>query len=158
MELTQKIRNSPLGVELSDQQAEVLAGLAEMRQLADGQYLIEQGANDSALHVIISGRLEVTKKTGVGDDINLHVLREGDLAGELSFIDDMQHTLGLRALGDCEVFSIKRQDFQALINREPELVYKVMCAIMRSVHRIVHRMNHQHMELTNYITKQHGRY
>ena len=47
-------------------------------------------------------------------------------------------------------------------SRYPEvyalLVYRVMRAIMREVHGILRRMNVQYVELTNYITKQHGRY
>jgi CRP/FNR family transcriptional regulator, cyclic AMP receptor protein len=38
------------------------------------------------------------------------------------------------------------------------LVYRVMRAIMRSVHAIVRRMNNQYVQMTNYITKQRGRY
>jgi CRP/FNR family transcriptional regulator, cyclic AMP receptor protein len=33
-----------------------------------------------------------------------------------------------------------------------------MRAIVRTVHSILLRMNLQYVELTNYITKQHGRY
>jgi hypothetical protein len=33
-----------------------------------------------------------------------------------------------------------------------------MRSIMRTVHRILRGMNTQYVELTNYISKQHGRY
>ena len=41
---------------------------------------------------------------------------------------------------------------------QPLLVYRVMRAIVREVHSILRRMNIQFVELTNYVTKQHGRY
>ena len=158
MGLVGQIKKSTLGVELDDRQAEVLAALGEVSTLAEGQYLIEEAKIDDSLHVLLAGKLEVVKKAGVGDDITLHVLREGDMAGELSFVDQVEHTLGIRALSNCEIFNLKHNDFESLITREPELVYKVMCAIMRSAHGILHRMNLQHVELSNYIYKQHGRY
>jgi len=37
-------------------------------------------------------------------------------------------------------------------------MYAVMRTILRTVHSILRRMNLQYVELSNYITKQHGRY
>lgn len=158
MGLAQKIQQSSLGVELDDRQTEVLAGLGNVSKLAEGQYLIEEGTSDDSLHILLDGKLEVVKSAGMGEEVTLHVLREGDMAGQLSFVDSVPHSLGLRALCACEVFSLKRDDFESLITSEPHLVYKVMCAIMRSAHKILHRMNLQHVELSNYVYKQHGRY
>ena len=88
----------------------------------------------------------------------MHILHEGEMAGELGFIDGLEHSAALRAIGDCEVFSLKREKFELLMNDDPDLVYKVMRAIVRTVHSILRRMNIQYVEMTNYIYKQHGRY
>ena len=152
------VLRSSLGAELSEDDAAIMGGLMNVRELADGDYLIEEGATDNSLHVLLEGKLEVVKHTGAGDTASLAVLREGDLAGELSFIDGHEHTVGLRALSNCRVLSITRSDFEAIVDQHPQLVYKVMRAIARSTHRIVHRINNEFIELNNYIFKQHGRY
>ena len=54
--------------------------------------------------------------------------------------------------------SLTRKEFEPIIDKHPQLAYKVMRAIARSSHRIVHRMNLQFVELSNYVFKQHGRY
>jgi len=54
--------------------------------------------------------------------------------------------------------SLKREAFEGVINDHARLAYQVMRAVARSAHKIVHRMNHQFIELNNYIFKQHGRY
>jgi CRP-like cAMP-binding protein len=149
---------SSLGGELSEDEAGVLGALMTSRELADNEFLIIQGTSDDSLHVLLEGKLEVVKSTGGGDVAGLAVLREGDLAGELSFIDGHEHTVGLRALSQCHILSLKREDFEKVIDENPQLVYKVMRAIARSTHRIVHRMNTEFIELNNYIFKQHGRY
>jgi len=152
------VLQSSLGEELSPEEAGVLSSLLQSRELADGEFLISEGATDDSLHVLLGGRLEVMKRT-VGDDMaSLAVLREGDLAGELSFIDGHQHTVSLRAVGDSQVLSLNREAFENIVDEQPRLVYKVMRAIARSTHRIVHRMNMEFIELNNYIYKQHGRY
>ncbi len=149
---------SSLGGELSEGEAGVLSGIMSARELGDGEFLINQGTSDDSLHVLLEGKLEVVKRTGGGDVAGLAVLREGDLAGELSFIDGHEHTVGLRALCPCHILSLKRADFEKIIDKNPQLVYKVMRAIARSTHRIIHRMNSEFIELNNYIFKQHGRY
>jgi CRP-like cAMP-binding protein len=155
---TKLLLGTPLGRDLSQKEAETLAGLMTARRLVDGDFLIEEGTADDSLHVLLEGKLEVVKHTGAGESASIAILREGDLAGELSFIDSAIHTVGLRALCDCEVLSLNRKDFEGIINKNPQLVYKVMGAVARSAHRILHRMNHDFVELSNYIFKQHGRY
>ena len=149
---------SALGGELSEEEAGVLGGLMSARELADGDYLITEGESDDSLHVLLEGKLEVVKHTGGGDVAGLAVLRDGDLAGELSFVDGHEHTVGLRALCTTHVLSLQREDFEKIVDAHPKIVYKVMRAIARSTHRIVHRMNNEYIELNNYIFKQHGRY
>ena len=155
---TDLVIGSSLGAELSQKEAGKLAMLMSHSDLADGEYLIQEGATDDSLHVLLAGKLEVVKSTGADETASLAILRPGALAGELSFIDGAQHTVGLRALCDCRVLRLKRKDFEAIIDEEPQLVYKVMRAVVRSAHRIVHQMNYEFVELSNYIFKQHGRY
>jgi len=157
-DLTKLVLQSSLGIELSEEQAAVLGKLMKSRQLADGEYLIIEGAADDTLYVLLEGKLEVVKNAGGADEASLAVLRDGDLAGEMSFVDGESHTVGLRALCDSHVISLARSDFEGVVSDHSRLVYLVMRAITRSAHRIVHRMNYQFIELNNYIFKQHGRY
>lgn len=157
-DIAKLVLQSPLGEELSEQEARELGDLLNYRQLAVGEYLITEGTTDNSLHVLISGSLEVVKQTGADELAYLAVLRKGDLAGELSFIDGHEHTVGLRALEDCEALILYREGFEKIIDTHPQLAYKVMRAIARSTHRMVHRMNSEFIELNNYIFKQHGRY
>lgn len=152
------VLGSSLGEDLSNQEAGILGELLTLQELTGGEYLIEEGASDDSLHVLLSGRLEVVKKTGADETASLAVLRDGDLVGELSFLDGDRHTVSLRALSDCQVLSLGRTHFEGIIDENPQLVYKVMRAIARSTHRILHRMNTEFIELNNYIFKQHGRY
>ena len=157
-DIARLIVHSTLGVELTDAEVEILGSLMTERELVDGDFLIEDGTSDDALHVILIGKVEVVKRTGGDDFASLAVLRDGELAGELSFVDGAPHTVGLRALCETHVLSLTRDAFETIVDSHPQLVYKVMRSVARSAHRIVHRMNTEFVELSNYIFKQHGRY
>jgi CRP-like cAMP-binding protein len=154
----QYLLDSRLGAELSEEDAEKLAGLMPLRELKGGDYLIEEGKSDDSLYVLVEGNLEVVKRTSSDGTASIAVVREGHLAGELSFIDSEVHTVGLRALSDGRVLSLSRKSFESLVESDPQLVYKVMRAVARSAHKIMHQMNNEFIELSNYIFKQHGRY
>jgi CRP-like cAMP-binding protein len=155
---SKEILDSRLGFELSDSEATKLASLMQARELRGGDYLIVEGTTDDSLYVIVEGNLEVVKRTAADGVASIAIVREGQLAGELSFLDSSVHTVGLRALSDTKVLGLAREDFEKIIDGDPQLVYKVMRAVARSAHRIMHQMNHEFIELSNYIFKQHGRY
>ncbi len=136
----------------------MLSGILTSRTLQDGEVLIEEGRADNALHVIARGRLEVSRRVAGGEFITLHVLKEGDLAGAMGFIDGAGHSATLKAMGEVTIFSMERAAFESLITSHPRLVYRVMRGIIRAVHGILLRMNQQYVEMSNYIRQEHGRY
>jgi CRP-like cAMP-binding protein len=155
----QLLRNSALAAELSAEQCAVLADVIDVRDLADEEVLVEEGATDDQLYIVVSGALAVAKRVEPGGKwINLQVLTKGDLAGELAFMGEDPRYAALRAAGPTRILCLKRDKLESLLAREPLIVYRVMRAIFRVVHGILHRMALQASELTNYIFKQHGKY
>ncbi len=152
------IQASPLGLYISPSQCATLAEIAGLVGLEAGSHLLEEGHSDDTLYVVSSGSLEVIKPAGGGDFVTLQLLHDGDMAGILGFIDGVSHSAGIRALTRCQLITLDRGSLERLIPTDPELVYQVMRTIVRSAHRILGRMNSQYVEMTNYITKQHGRY
>jgi CRP-like cAMP-binding protein len=107
----------------------------------------------------VSGALAVSKRDPEGTGwTSLYALTAGDLVGELSFIDETPHYAALRAAGPTEILSLDRNDLEKLLEKHPWVVYRVMRAIMRTVHSLMRRMSVQSIELQNYIYKQHGKY
>jgi CRP/FNR family cyclic AMP-dependent transcriptional regulator len=152
------VRGSSIASELSAEECAILAQVVTRRTLKNDEILIEEDQVDNCLYVVVSGALEVCRHSGGGDWISLHVLKTGDLAGELGFIDGQPHSASLRAIGPTEVFILERTQFESLLESHPRVIYSVMRTILRTVHAILRRMNLQYIELSNYITKQHGRY
>jgi CRP/FNR family cyclic AMP-dependent transcriptional regulator len=157
-DLLELLRLSPLIVELNNEQQLILAGLITSRTLKDAEILIREGEVSNELHLLVSGSLALTRDIENGEWIVLHVLRPRDLAGELGFLDDLPHSATVRAIGVSKVISLRRDRLEELIYTQPMIVYLVMRALSREVHGILRRMNIQQIELTNYITQQHGRY
>lgn len=154
----QVVRDSPLGRDLSEAECRTLLDVMDVRRLNDGEVLVEEGAEDNALHLLASGTLAVTKATVGSDAFKLHTMKVGELAGAMGFVDGMARTATLRAVGETVIYSLERDAFESLVEQHPRLVYHIMRAITRTAHTALLDMNQQMEELTNYIMKQHGRY
>jgi CRP-like cAMP-binding protein len=151
------VRASKLGSELNDEQCAVLGGLIEVHEYADGAVVVAEGAVDDHLRVVLAGALAVAKQSAAGDWVRLNVLTAGDLAGELAFLDSRPRYAALVALGPTRVFSLQRAKLESLLEREPQIVYRVMRAIARFAHEVLNRSSAQMAELTAYIFKTHAK-
>lgn len=161
-EISQKnyeaIKSSPLGNEFNDEQCKALSEIISLRCLQDNDVLVDEGTVDDSLHVITKGRFAVTRGAGGGENVILHIHQAGEFAGEMGFVDGLKHTASLHSLGHSEVYTLKRDDFEKLIDSHPRLAYLLMRLVVRSVHNTMARMNNQYIQLSNYISKSHGRY
>jgi CRP-like cAMP-binding protein len=152
------IRESPFGPDLTDAQCRLLAESTGLIALDVGAPLLDEGHVDEVLYIVSRGSLEVIKQTGGGDAVTLQLLHRGDMAGILGFVDGVPHSAAIRALTQCELIALDRKDLERLIDQDPHLVYLVMRTVVRAAHRILGRMNAQFVEMSNYISHQHGRY
>ncbi len=155
-EICDLMRRSAFAAELSAGDCEVLANIASTRLLADEEILFKEGDEDNALHIVVDGKIAVSRRGDQGEWVTLQVLGEGDMAGELGFIDGTRHCASLRSIGPSRVVSLEREKFESLIEKHPLVVYRVMRAIVRTVHSILRRMNSQYVEMSSYIGKSHG--
>jgi CRP-like cAMP-binding protein len=152
------IRRCAFGVGLESEECEVLGRATETRELEEGEVLFTEGTADHCLYIVIRGKVGIVKGTGGGDETVLHILNEGDLAGELAFVDGTAHSVTAKALTGARVLTLERSKFESLLESHPRIVYDVMRSIVKRVHSTLRSLNLQYVEMTNYITKSHGRY
>ena len=109
--------------------------------------------------MILQGSLGVIKNAGTDQALTINTLS----AGRFRRRDGLHGRLGRStrrkiALGDTQVLGLERERLESVLHSHPEIVYRVMRAIIRVVHQIQRRLSMQQVELSNYIYKQHGRY
>jgi CRP-like cAMP-binding protein len=152
------LKQSRLATELTDEQCRVLSERMTLRDLAPGDVLIREGHADNHLYIVVSGTFGVVKRAGTSDAVTLHTMAAGDFIDELGFLDGTEPYASKVAIGNARVLGLEREKLEALLTSDPDIVYRVMRAIIRTVHQIQRRLSMQSVELANYIYKQHGRY
>jgi signal transduction histidine kinase len=93
--------------------------------VAPGEVIIEEGAPGDSLYIILSGELEVTKRTG-GRDIALASRKAGEYLGEMSLLDNAPRSATVRAVAAGELLEVGSDAFHQLIRRMPSAVTSLL--------------------------------
>ena len=147
-----------LNENIDEKECAILTSAFELKKLSADEVLLREGEKDDSLHIIMDGDIIATRAAGGGDYVILNHLKSGAVAGAMGFIDGSSHSATLRANKDSHVLTLHRDVLEGMIDAHPQLVYKVMKMIVRSVHQTLLGMNQQFVEMNNYIMKEHGRY
>jgi len=151
------IAQSTLGAELDEAECEALASQMHLQPLKQGEVLVREGDPRHTLFVLIQGRLNVCKRVGEHEE-TVYQMRVGECAGTRAFIDGSARKAALCADTEGAVLTLEPDDFEALIDTNPRLVYKIMRAIFRITHTNLMRVNLESAEMRNYMMKTGGRY
>lgn len=151
------LARSALGAELETDECRTLAERMGLHALKRGEVLVHEGEQRRTLFVLVEGKLNVCKLVGEQEE-TVYQMRIGECAGTRAFVDDSVRKAALRADSDCAVLSLEPEDFEALVDTHPRLVYKVMRAIFRITHTNLMRVNLESAEMRNYLMKTGGRY
>ena len=152
------IQDSVIGGELTADECQVLATVMDSQQLEDDETLVTEGEQNMTLFLLVSGKLAVIKDIGDGQQSVVYTMSNGECAGTRAFVDRTPRQATLRAIGPATIYTMLPERFETLLEGYPRIVYKVMRALFRTTHINLVRVFQETEQLTNYITKTHGRY
>ena len=114
----------PFFADLTRGELRELAKVTEDMEVEEGKSLTREGAAGSEFFVIVDGEVAVTKE---GSEIRM--MGEGDFFGEISLLEDRPRTATVTAKTPLRFFVLTRQNFRALLAKQPELEEKVTRAL-----------------------------
>ncbi|MFC1895544.1 patatin-like phospholipase family protein [Thermodesulfobacteriota bacterium] len=94
--------------------------------LSKGEFLYHQGDPGTGMHILLTGRLQVS--IGVDDDATERVVamvEPGKVVGEIALFTGRERAATLLAMRDSTLAFLTRQDFEMVIKRHPEAQLQV---------------------------------
>ncbi|HEY0665539.1 MAG TPA: cyclic nucleotide-binding domain-containing protein [Gallionella sp.] len=155
------LRISTVTDELDESEIHHIKGLFDVHEYRPGEVITQPGdKRPDSLYILAQGNIEVKASADGKNEDTLHVLKQGDLAGMITFVggDSSQISAKLCATGNTKVISLEQRKVEDLAHSKPMIALKIMRGVARSMHGIVRRGNSQTLELTNYIHGINGRY
>jgi len=120
----------PLFSSLKKKDLKFLAEIAREVEYPPKTILLREGEFGNCLYVIIEGRLEILKSLGTAAEYILAVRGPGEYVGEMFLFNPQRvRTASVRSITRVQLLEISKEDFEALLNRRPELEYALACGI-----------------------------
>jgi diguanylate cyclase len=98
------------------------------KQFKKGEILIREGERGECAYVIEAGNVEILVQRD-GQAIQIGMRGPGSLIGEMAMIDDKPRTATVRAVDDCDVLEITREDFARRVESADPVIKMVMRVI-----------------------------
>jgi len=144
VELLQKLH---LFQKLTFDETSRLGSIIQYMDVPAGTIVIEQNALGDALYVIGKGAVNVSRDA---DEDGQHTanevigsLKEGELFGEMSLIDDVLTSARVTTATPCRLLKMPRAAFEALLATDDKLAVKVYRSFIRTMSDRLRRANAQ---------------
>jgi hypothetical protein len=97
--------------------------------------IIEEGSKGTSAYVILSGSVEVFKKSGE-KEVSLGTLGEGQVFGEMGLIEDHARSATVKARSELKVRIITREAFNELLRKKPAVLIPIMKSLFERLRQI----------------------
>ena len=134
------LRNVPLFASLDDAHIAMLAPHAQRRTYPRGATIIEAGEPTQSLHIIVSGRAQVSVTDTKGNMVIFAILRPGEYFGEMGLLDEHPRSASVMARETCEVLTLGKEAFNACLKENVELVMNVARGLVKRLRNADNRI------------------
>jgi len=104
---------------LSENEERSILDRCESVDLAKGEVLFRKGDDSNALYIVRKGELTVLDEIP-GQRVFLAGLHEGEIFGEMAFIDGRPRSASVQAAKDSQVLMFTKEEFIRLVIERPE--------------------------------------
>lgn len=122
----ERLRHNVLTEMLSDEQFSTFRDEFIEMKFSPGEIILEDEGEGDELHLIVEGRVRITKAFRSGPETLLALLHTGDFFGELELIDGRPRAARVTALDECVTFAIKRPAFDRLLTENNAFAYRLL--------------------------------
>ncbi len=120
---------------LSDDDLEKLARYSQVQQVEAGTVIFNKYDAGDSMMVIITGSVMIGSSSFAGKELVLNIIGQGEVLGEIAFVDGEERTADARALEDTTYLVLERRYFQPLLDEQPKLAVEllgVLCQRLRN--------------------------
>ncbi|MBI5328808.1 MAG: cyclic nucleotide-binding domain-containing protein [Deltaproteobacteria bacterium] len=137
--------------DFTDEELTAISKIVKKKSYKIGEPIFKENEDGTSMYIIRKGEVKACKAAPDGELMTLTLMKDGDIFGEMSFLDERPRSATIVAISSTEAYSIEKYDFEKLIDSHPRMVYKMLKNIIFTVHTIVRGMNTRYIEMVNYM-------
>lgn len=107
-----------------------MSSINNKKAIKSGEIILKQGDEGNSAYIIESGTIEILIEKDQGLIQSLGTRSEGTLIGEMSLVDNKPRTATIKALEDCVLLEISREDFNHRLENSDPIIQMVIQVIL----------------------------
>lgn len=137
--------------DLSDNELATVSKVVKKKDFKLGDTIFKESEDGASIYIIKKGEVKACKIAPDGELFTLTIMKDGDIFGEMSFLDGRPRSATVVAVSDLETYMMEKADFETLVDGNPRIIYKLLKNIVFTIHSIVRGMNSRYIEMINYM-------
>ncbi|MFA6349786.1 MAG: patatin-like phospholipase family protein [Candidatus Omnitrophota bacterium] len=125
------LKDLPLFASLTEQENQIIREKSSLVPYQKGQVVYHEGAAPDAFYCIVYGRVIIYSKTSDANEVALEYLHRGKYFGIISLLTGEPHSVSAKAMNDCMLLVIRREDFNFVLQNVPRLAIDLSATLSR---------------------------
>lgn len=113
---------------------DVLAAIRVV-SLSRGELLYSQGEGGTSMHIVLTGKLDISVAASDGSQQVIASARAGESVGEMALLTQSPRAASLRAARDCILAEVPARSFEDVMRRHPQALADISRMIIRRLTR-----------------------
>ncbi|MCG8637816.1 MAG: Crp/Fnr family transcriptional regulator [Desulfobacterales bacterium] len=125
------LKSIPLFSGLSDEQLDVLSGLAKELTFGRGELIFQEGDKGNGFYIVAKGKIKVFKLSFEGKEQILHIYGPGHTFGEVPVFEGKSFPASSMALEASTILFLPRDSFVKVLTASPALAMNMLADLSR---------------------------
>ena len=114
------------------------------RKFRRDEVIFHEGDPGDSLHVVVEGRVKISRESSEGEEAIVAVLAPGDSFGELVLLDGAPRSATATAIEATETLTMSRETFAELVDGGSPFRWQVLVGVARRVRRLTDQLAEVH--------------
>jgi CRP-like cAMP-binding protein len=102
------------------------------RVYQDGQVIFCENEPGNDLYILQRGKVRITKYIQ-GNDVQLNVMKPGDIFGEMALLENKPRSASATAVDETELLVINKQNFEIMTEKQPQLMTRIITILSERI-------------------------
>lgn len=149
------LARSPLFQGILPEELERLAHGMVSRRYRRNEVIFHEGDPGESLHVVVAGRVKITRESMEGDEAIVAIIGPGDTFGELVLLDGAVRSATATAIEATETLTMTRAAFSSLVDASDPFRWQLLGGIAHRLRRLTDQLAEVHfLDLTGRLALQ----
>ncbi len=125
------VKETPLFFGLTEEELAFVTARAQLKEYRKGTLVYQEGAPVDAFYCVVLGRVVIYSSDRFGSEKVLEYLHRGKYFGIISLLTGEPHSVTAKAINDCLLLAISKDDFADLLKTIPRLAIDLSQTLSR---------------------------